>query len=402
MQIRLKAYDRISGVLRGYVPSYTQATAVIPFNDLPTLQLSYPRDAVNASLLEPLAINGSVAEIGLEVLWNGATDWIEPPNCRFTYINSDRNVLDQTPVRTYNFLGVGEALQGAYVFERPPLAPASVTLTTDGKVKFDGLTVGAIMDYLWTAAGNRGWGYLQREGWGAMTDTNGEVWGQGFTIQFNRTDSLKAVLDTFVRRGLMNYVLQGRILRLYKGSGTFLTPDYSGTKYNMLGNGGLAAGIDSGPHQEDVTKLATHICVMGDPGYGPWVFPTNITMAEGRREIFLQYNGITQQVDAQLMAQPYIEQAQAISKNMTRQFHLTNDTIGDLEPLNKFRPGAFVDIYNPSYYDSTVWNREKVQIQSVSITSNDKGIQGHYQLGDRLDTLLDKLYKKVQNFVQMQ
>lgn len=373
MQTRLKAYDR-NGAARGILPTPLEVTYVGTLNDLPTASVHYPLGGVNSALL-----NGSV-ELALEVSHVSGV-WVEPRNARFVPVYEDTDELEDVRTTRYDFIGVGEALGSVYVYNSYGL-----TVNENGSVQFANATAGKILNTVWANAQSRGWtGYTKD--FTDTVDSNGQAWGTTFTMAYGMDTSLKAILDQMVRQGLIDYWFEGRKLRVFKFGSPASAPRLEGTPSSFFGQGEIR-GIDSAPFRSDSSKLASHIVVIGEEG-ARWEFPTGVSLPDGRRELFLTYSGVSDVGTATIMAQPYILQAQNMLRNITRQFHVSDSMDVSMQPLNLLNTGAWVDTRVKGVVEST-------RIRTVSITANDRGIQGYYQLGDKVDELLDVLYKQVQ------
>jgi len=373
VEFRLVAYDRL-GARRGILPVPLEFTPVHTLNELPTISLHYPRWAVGSSYLD------NDPEIAFEYCNDGIT-WVEPRNSRFRLQKVDLDWLDTTATTRYDFIGIGEALRGVPVFDAYGLP-----LNDEGKVQFPLTNAGQVLNIIWVNARDQR-GMLQgyTNNFSQTHDSNGTAYGHQFTTSYDKKTAMSTILDTLVAQGLVDYWWQGRQMNLVKAEAPASFTDHINDGVRFVGSGG-STGVDSAPEQVTHGGLATHVIVHGEDGLR-WVFPTNISLPEGRREVVLEYAGVDDQATAQLLAGPHIVRAQNALKNTTRQFHLKADTT--ILPYKDFKVGDWVPVQRAG-------GMERMRIQSISITVNEHGAQGYVTLGDKTDELLAKMYKRIQ------
>ena len=377
MDIRYRVYDKAGNIERGILPDYLESTFVNPLNDLPTLQIHYPLGGVKSDILD------NQPEVAVEVSHEPGV-WFEPPNSRLVLVYEDTDELADQQTTRYDFIGVGEVLATQFVY-----GAYGLPVNDEGKVQFKTTNPGKILDTLWANAVARGWGGYTND-FSDLVDSNGDAWANTITISYDVDASIMEILNSLVRQGLVDYRWQGRTLQVFNHNSPATAPDFSGTDVNLIGNG-PASMVDAAPLKTDSSKFATHIIVIGENGLR-WEFPTGTIVPEGRREVFLTYAGVDDYGTAETMAAPYVAQAQNKLRNITRQFHIAPDSNVELMPFRNLIPGAWVETRVKGVVES-------LRIRSVSISSDTNGIQGHYVLGDKVDELLDVLYKRVQRLV---
>ena len=380
MEFRLVAYDRL-GARRGVLPVPLEFTPVHSMNELPTLTIHYPRFAVNSTYLD------NDPEVAFEYCVDGKT-WIEPRDSRFRLQKVDLDYLDKTATTRYDFIGIGEFTRGIYVYDSYGLP-----LNDEGKVQFKVNNPGQIINTVWYNAQNsRGWtGYTKNHG--STTDSKGTAWGTTFTQSYAKEASLDTIISTLVAQGQVDHWMEGRQHNMVVAGSTQAFTDHVTDGVRFFGSGNNS-GVDSAPEQIMHGGLATHVVVIGENNQR-WVFPTAVTLPEGRREVFLTYSGVDDAGTAQLLAWPAVTRAQYALKNTTRQFHLTPETKN--LPYHNYKVGDWLVVQRGTKQDIyTPMTSERMRIQSISITINKHGAQGYVTLGDKIDQYLDILNKKIQ------
>lgn len=375
METRLVAYDRL-GSRRGVLPSALEYTIVTTHNDLSTLSVHYPVASGTFDRLQ-----GDV-EVAYEV-YNG-TAWIEPYNSRLILSTVDFDYLEEVPTRRYDFIHTGEVLRSITVF-----AAYGKELNDEGKVKFELSNPGQILKTVWDNAVSRGWSGYTLEG-NASVDALGVAWPDTFTISYSFDATLDSILHGLVATGMVDYVWQGRTLRLLVPDSPSVMVDHTtnnASKVHMIGSG-QSRGIDAAPEKTKHNNLATHVIVHGEANL-TWIFPTGVVIPEGRREVVLSYSGVDDIGTAQILADPVILKSQNILKNTTRQFHMVRDDPSQVMPFIDYHQGHWMWVNRDN-------GRERMRIQSVSLTTNERGSQGFVTLGDKIDDLLEGMYKKIQ------
>jgi len=373
VEFRLVAYDRL-GARRGVLPVPLEFTPVHSLNELPTISIHYPRWAVGSSYLD------NDPEVAFEYNKDGI-NWVEPWNSRYRLQKVDLDWLDTTATTRYDFVGIGEILRGVTVFDAYGLP-----LNDEGKVQFPLTNAGQVLNIIWVnARDQRGMMQGFSNNYSQTNDSNGTPYGHQFSTSYDKKTAMSTILDTLVAQGLVDYWWQGRQMNLVKANAPASFTDHINDGVRFVGSGGNT-GVDSAPEQVTHGQLATHIIVNGENNLR-WIFPTGVTLPEGRREIVLEYSGVDDQATAQLLAGPHIIRAQNSLKNTTRQFHLKADTT--IFPYHDYKVGDWVPVQRAG-------TMERMRIQSISITVNEHGAQGYVTLGDKTDEMLDKLYKRIQ------
>lgn len=373
MQTRFRVYDRL-GAERGQLPNPLEAVWVPPLNSVPTLTIHYSLIDVRSEYL-----NDS-PEVAFEYWDSALNTWVEPFNGRFKFFEEDFDHLEDTPTKSYTFLGVGEALLGQTVYDR-----YGKDVNSEGRVLFKETNAGEIVKFVWDNAVSRGWQGFTYD-FTATHDSNGQPWDQVFNISYETSSNLAHILDGLVRQGSCDYVWEGRKLRLFN-TATFLAREKSTGDTPVLFNlSGGPASVDGAPEMVNTENLATHVIVEGE-GNLRWEFPTGAVLPEGRREVVLSYSGVDDVGTARILADPVILKSVAPLMNTTRQFHLTDET--KIKPLLHYRIGDWCLIERENEY-------QRMRIISMSLWVNQNGVHGYVTLGDKIDDALEGMYQKIQ------
>lgn len=375
MQTRFIAYDRLGG-RRGQLPDVLEATIVPSKNELATLTMTYPRGSTWSKWFE------NEPEIAFEYWDDKDGEWVEPANARFRVVSNDFDYLEEVETRNYSLIGIGEALRGIYVYEANGL-----TVNEDGKVQFPKSTPGRMISHVWDSARSRGWKGFAKT-FDAETDSAGKPWSSKLTLSYDNETSLDSMIMYLVRMGLLDFEWQGRTLHAYNPR-TVLTRDETigpnPLRFNLSGG---PTGVDAAPESNDFENRATHVVVQGEEGLR-WVFETGAVLPEGRREVFLSYSGVNDEGTALILAAPTIAKYSNSLKNTTRQFQLNDDTLR--KPYANYRVGDWAMVEK----EDGEW--ERMQIFQLSVLINmSSGVQGYVSLGDKIDSLLERLNEKVQ------
>lgn len=372
MKTRFVAYDRL-GAKRGVLPHVLSAEIVPTKNDLPTLILSYNRNVPTHAYLQ------NEPEVAFEYFSGGK--WVEPPNARLRLFTVDLDYLDEVPVRNYSFIGVGEGVKSVFVY-----GANGLPRNDDGKVQFVATNPGSMLSHVWDQAVKRGWKGFSKSFNGA-TDSAGRAWPTKLNLSFDDETSFQGMLDYFARLGMIDFNWTGRTLNVYVADTALardLTTGNDPMRFNLSGG---RAGIDSAPESNDMESKASHVIVIGEEGRR-WEFPTGAVVAEGRREIFLSYSGVDDEGTARILAAPTIARYSNTRKNTTRQFRITEKTIAF--PFIDYTVGDWCLIEK----DDAEW--ERVQIFQMSLLIDSAGVQGYVSLGDKIDSLIERLDEAVQ------
>lgn len=372
MKTRFVAYDRL-GAKRGVLSQILQADIVPSKNELSTLTLTYPRNVPTDAFLK------NTPEIAFEYYQNHK--WVEPRDARFVLQGNEFDYLDDVPTRSYTFIGVGEALSGVFVY-----GPNGLPRNEEGKVQFGKSNPGAMISHVWDYAVTRGWKGFSKS-FNATTDSAGRPWSTTLSMSFQEDTSLESMIGYFERSGLIDFSWTGRTLNVYNADTALqrdLTTGNDPMRFNLSGG---KASIDSAPESHQVEGVASHVIVIGENG-NRWTFPTGAVLPEGRREVFLSYSGVDDEGTARILAAPTIAKYSHMLQNTTRQFRITEST--QVFPLIDYIVGDWVLIEK----ENGSW--ERVQIFQVALLINNDGVQGYVSLGDKIDSLIERLNEAVQ------
>jgi hypothetical protein len=396
MPHRLVAYNGFNNTFRGYMPHPLEWSLTCTFNELSVLTIHYDR----FQTAESVHLDSAYTEIAVELLTqSGAWEEIHGSRCALQTVEYDH--LEDVPTRRYDLLGIGEATMGALVY-----AANGLPVNAEGKVQFVNRTPGYIIKTVWDNAVTRGCltGYTLSNGTNLATqDASSNAWPTSINLSFDPDVSLYAIINQLIQLGLIDFRWEGKTLKVWK-PGILTTNVSPGTKfYNS------SFLVDSAPETIDKSQRASHVFVVGEGGLSTgntWTYATGgTTLAEGRRERAVRYDNVNSSTVAAILAAPLQVRGANDLTNTTRQFQLNSPLAPStaMEPFKSFQCGNFIDVQR-SDWGSVPGNRDwtwvNMKVISINLLVNQNGTQGYVVFGDKVDTLLGKLYAKVQQLVQ--
>lgn len=369
---RFVAYD-VLGDRIGQLPDTLKATVTQPRNAASTLALDYAPSGVNVDVLK-----GAV-ELGVEWTYTNGLVWEEVPNGRFISQSVESNAVDDgTKAVSFKGIHIGHMLDEAVLWEVPAESQDS-----DGKWNFLSRNAGTILRTVWDAAVERGWGKGLTLDVTASTDSAGEAWATITTLAFDRTITLAKVLDSLTDIGMIDWVWEGRTLRVFNAD-TALTRDIS-----SLVLWPYAKGTTSAPESKSWADLCTDVLVKGEGG-NVWKIHNDQAPADLRRiEKVVEAGGVEQEATARMVAEATLQTGANVAEEIKREW-----VASDFRwwPYADYRVGDWVGVQREERV-------EKLQVAQLSITMDDKGITGHTTFGTVLDDLLSRMAKKQKGIV---
>lgn len=356
------------GAAKAPLPDALETQIVTPLGTLPTASVHYPRQGINAPVLDGLV------ELGFEY-FNG-TAWVEPPNCRFLGMRGSFDHLEDTPTRKYSLLGVGWMLRRAKVWDA-----AGLPVDADGKAQFLSASAGAIMGTLIRNAKARGWGAGISVDFTATADSAGKAWTKVLTIAYDLELDLDTILTNLQQQGVCDFRWEGRTLRIFNPDSALARDLTTGANPVRLV---VADGQTSAPEDWTNEDLITHAMVLGEDGQR-WEFNNGANTALGRLENAVTQGGVSDPGTAALLAEPDLVAGAQTRMSYTREFILTSAS--PVWPFRDYQVGDWVLGQRGAGF-------ERLRTHSISLTVNAAGVKGHAVLGDRLEDLLTRLAKR--------
>lgn len=364
MKYRLKVYSPF-GPARGFLTLPLQAEVVTELNEVSTLTLSYNKTIDNSSVTNYL--NGDV-EIGVEYFDGG---WVEPDNHRFMLINEKSDVVSDTPVNNYNFLGLEN------LFKKVPIYQAGIS-DSEGNILFSGMNPGEILKLIIDTAQDKGFIPGLSYDFSATRDSDNKAWISVSTVSYPRTAMLSDVIQDLTESGIFDYTLEGRQLRVFNPETALARDRNSVTLFNAFSS--------SAPTETSYADRLTHMRVIGDNG-NEWLFDNNTTSPWGKLEIVSSQSGVPDQPTAYEMSGADLLKGKAPRKTYTKEFEGAPEKE---YPFLDYQLGDWVTVQVP---DGTF---ESQRIQTLSITvGGDSEFKWFVSVGDKTEDQISKITKKI-------
>lgn len=372
VQLRATAYS-VLGERVGPLPHVEKLTVTQPRNDLATLSLTYAAEGVNADLFS----ERDGLEVGVEYSYDGRR-WFELPGGRFLQQKVSSNPTKIADTVSFGGVNLGAVLSEAILWEVPQESQDS-----DGKWNFLSRNAGTILRTVWDAATARGWGEGLTLDCTASADAAGEAWATITTLAFDKTVTLKSVLDSLADIGMIDWQWEGRTLRVFNADSA-LTEDKSATM-----RWPLATGVTGAPESSDWSQLCTDVLVKGEAG-AVWHFHNEDAPSGLRRiEKVVEAGGVEQEATARMVAETTLQQGANVSEEVKREWHAADMRY---MPWVDYSPGQWVGVQRGERFD-------KLQVAQLSVTLDKDGVSGHTTFGTVLDDLLSRLAKKQKGIV---
>lgn len=370
--VRVTAYD-VLGDRIGQLPDVIKCTVTQPRNDVSSLTLEYAPSGVRADVL-----TGAV-ELGVEWSYTGGRIWEELPNGRFISQSMECNAVDDgTKAISFKGIHIGHMLEEAVLWEVPQDSQDS-----DGKWNFLSRNAGTILRTVWDAAVARGWGDGLTLDVTPSKDSAGEDWATITTLAFDKTITLGKVLGSLTDIGMIDWVWEGRTLRVYNADAT-LTRDRSGRVLWPY-----AVGTTSAPESKSWADLCTDVLIKGEGG-NVWTIHNDRAPAGLRRiEKVVEAGGVETEATARMVAEATLQSGANVAEEIKREW-----TAAEIRwwPWVDYRVGEWVGVQRAS-------GVEKLQVAQISVTYDNKGVSGHTTFGTLLDDVLSRMAKKQKGIV---
>lgn len=208
LQTRFRAYNP-DGATLGLLDAPPSWDVSLPVNQVSAANFEYPIAAKRSDWL------ADACEIALEI--HNGTAWVEPANARYLrMVQSNDPTNGAADVVKYSMPGYAFNLEGIVVV---PYAPggAEVNYDDEGKRKFLAATPGRILKSILDEARTidpeiRGGFSL---GFTPTVDSAGVAWAKQLTIYYEPGMSLLTVLENLSSQGIVDWVMEGRELKVY-------------------------------------------------------------------------------------------------------------------------------------------------------------------------------------------
>lgn len=370
LQLRLSAYEPL-GRRIGQLPDVLSMTITQPRNDASTLSLKYAPGGVRSELFR------REIELGVEYSYDGVS-WDEAPGCRFFTQSIDHDALeDGSASIDFSGISVAELLDEVILWEVPAESQDS-----EGKWNFLSRNAGTILRTVWDAAVARGWGDGLTLNCTPSSDSAGQTWETITTLAFDRTITLRSVLDSLTDIGMIDWCWTGRVLNVWNAD-TVTARDLSSRVLWPL-----ASGATKAPESKSWAQLCTDVLVKGE-GDNVWTFHNDESPLTRRVEKVVSAGGVELESTARQVAETTLQQGATIAEEVKREWHAAEFKWA---PFLDYSVGDWVGVQRADGVD-------KLQVVQTSITFDSKGVSGHTTFGTVLDDLLSRLAKKQKGIV---
>lgn len=318
-------------------------------NDLGSGSIDYLATVQHASKLEGLC------EVSAEIAVAGG-EWREF-GARWLRLKRGASVIEETRTRRYTLHSYGFQLGKVRMLREELLNENGERILADS-------TVGAVVKTLIDEAKSRGNISGLTYSFTAEQDSAGAAWSPIPPQALRFGDDLLSLLRTMSDNGLVDWVIVGRELKLYKA-------DTFGVTRNVT----LRNGIDlmEAPDDEDATEMAGRVGVLGDDGrtyehispmVGPWGLWEELVNASGVKDIgALQYIGEVEQ-----------SRRDAPRVQMTRGLRLAGVD---------YLPGVHYGIGDTITAPNDRGEEAQLRVRQITLGLAQNGVTGNLVLGDR-------------------
>ncbi|MBD3004888.1 hypothetical protein [Streptomyces sp. 5-10] len=383
------------GSLRGFILQPSTWQVAIPFNDLPSLEISYHDNAKLAKLLNyPVEIslelfNPQARKPDGTIYPYGAYE--EFPGCRFLNLRQSGTLMTGTENHedewSYTMPGY------AWMLKKSRNVRTDKFTKDKRSRKFTKSTVGGILAAFIDEAKKRdNLRYIHRS-FNYKQDSAGKAWGDTYTLSFDAGQDVYSILEDFTSKGMCDWRMHNRTLYVYKPN-TFLARDMT----NGDGDPGKAVVLrpyfDIVKEPAEITRedLARRILVQGDgPKYrnvgsgdnpGPWGAWEEYVTAGG----WSSTRALDSIGNASLLARRGNGKPQGQRAQLTKEVHIRE---GSKLPVIQFRPGDYIKApgYKPLQLgedDPWTASLSKLRVQQITLNYEEPyGISGNLVLNDR-------------------
>ncbi|MDQ1205026.1 hypothetical protein [Microbacterium sp. SORGH_AS_0862] len=318
-------------------------------NDLGSGSIDYLATVQHASKLEGLC------EVSAEIAVAGG-EWREF-GARWLRLKRGASFIEETRTRRYTLHSYGFQLGKVRMLREELLNENGERIMADS-------TVGAVVKTLIDEAKSRGNISGLTYSFTAGQDSAGAAWPAIPPQAIRFGDDLLSLLRTMSENGLVDWVIVGRELKLYKA-------DTFGVTRNVT----LRNGIDlmEAPDDEDATEMAGRVGVLGDDGrtyehvsptVGPWGLWEELVNASGVKDIgALQYIGEVEQ-----------SRRDAPRVQMTRGLRLAGVD---------YLPGVHYGVGDTITAPNDRGDDAQLRVRQITLGLAQNGVTGNLVLGDR-------------------
>ncbi|WP_439662847.1 hypothetical protein ACSHWB_16195 [Lentzea sp. HUAS TT2] len=356
--VRLVAHTP-NGPRLGVLPTPLSLDVAVPLDDVGSLRLSYALGAPGAALL------ANPIEVAVEAYDPSAGGWSEILGGRFLRIKRTGNAVDPTGTRSFELPAYAWMLRKARLFP-------SQHDNAEGKRPFASATAGAVVATLLAEAKARGVLPGLAVDFTPSTDSAGQPWAKVLTIAYEPGIDVLAVLDNLAEQGVVDWVMNGRTLRMFNAD-TVLARDLAAGDAPV--DLRLGRDVTDAPDEGTFEGLASAVYVKGEGTARLELTNPNAPTPWGRWESFITQGGVRDEGTMRLLAQAELDRTGRERVQITRA--VSFDAAKWL-PLRDYRPGDYV--LAPGDGGSLA----SLRVRQITLTRDQAGtLGGNLVLNDR-------------------
>jgi hypothetical protein len=328
LKVRFRVYAPNGGSL-GILPHPLSWEAGIPFNDMPSLTMTYPDGSDAANTLK------SPCEVALELRNPNDGVWSEYPGCRYLNIKRSMDLASRPRIISFTMPSYGWMLKKVRWLDED-----FHLLNNDNKIVYNTLisAVKPLVDMVTLAKLRNNVPGLTIP-FTPLNDTDGDIWpGWGSGASFDYGQDAWSILDSFSRQGYFDWRMNKRALECFRSNiklARRLDTDTGVHIHSML-------AMTEEPVERTWEDVAGTAVAIGDNGLTAGVVEVPddpFTFPWGKWDEAITASGVT---DIQVLAE--ITDALLASKYKTRTQYTKRFawTEGAPVPLVDYQPGDYI------------------------------------------------------------
>lgn len=357
MLARLAAYNVDSFV--DILPAPSEWAWGGPFNDSPTLTVSYSKYLARGGLVGQLL--DQQYDLALQFDY-GDGIWREPPNSRFLVLEDSADVSDINGMVRLTCPGVDYDLTGVV-----NIKGAGINKDTQ-KRRFNNATVGTYLRTMLNEAQAEGLATAIKIDFTNTRDSAGQAWASTVTMELGPEVTMRQLLDSLSNQIMCDWRFEGNTLRVFN-------PNTAMKRDRKTVTLALGRECQDGPQARSTRDRVNNVLVVGEDDRR-WTRSRASTHRRGGRGAVLLQGGVTQQGTAYQLADAALEAGGIVRQQLTRTLDL--DAVEGFVPLRDYVPGDM--IYGPGF-NGTI---EELRVYQITLASDADGkLSGNVVLNDR-------------------
>jgi flagellar hook assembly protein FlgD len=365
--VRFRIYAP-NGASRGILPHPLSWEAGIPYNDMPSLTLTYPDGSDAANLLK------SPCEVALELRDPVTGTFTEHPGCRFLNIRRATDLSDRPRILSFTMPSYGWMLKKVRFLD-----PDNPRLNKEGQVVYRAVHTPAqpLVDIVELAKARGNVPGLTIP-FTPFLDTNGDGWPDAVRgLSFDYGQDAWSILDSMSKQGYFDWRMNKRALELYSPNKILkrmLDTDTGVHIHSML-------GMTEEPVERTWEEIAGTLVAVGDKGVtsGMVVLPDDpANFPWGMWDEMISASGVS---DVQMLAQITDRLLESKYKSRTQYTKKFSWTEGSPIPLVDYRPGDFIRAMSDA---TTGAQKASMRVYQITLSGQDPyGVGISLTLNDR-------------------